>query len=87
MGKLASRFRVSKEVILRRLLILGRTTSDSYEGTREQFLEQYRKRKLSESSGGPAYYRLVLRDTVKRKMKTTTETQNIQRIAELKKGG
>lgn len=39
---LAERFAVSREVILRRLLILGRTTDEFYEQKRDEYLAQYR---------------------------------------------
>lgn len=63
LSRLASRFSVSKEVILRRFLILGRTTKDFYEKKRKEFLEQYEQyRNRKKSSGGPAYFRLVMRN-------------------------
>jgi Zn-dependent peptidase ImmA (M78 family) len=40
--KLADEFRVSKEVILRRLLILGRTTNTFYKKWREENVKEYR---------------------------------------------
>jgi Zn-dependent peptidase ImmA (M78 family)/transcriptional regulator with XRE-family HTH domain len=41
-GRLADRFAVSDEVILRRLLILGRTTDEFYEQKRDEYLARYR---------------------------------------------
>ncbi|MDK2887710.1 MAG: hypothetical protein PWP72_588 [Thermoanaerobacter sp.] len=40
--ELADRFKISQEVILRRLLTLKRTTKDFYEWKRQKFLELYR---------------------------------------------
>ena len=39
---IANEFKVSKEVILRRLLILGRTTNDFYKRWREKYVKEYR---------------------------------------------
>ncbi len=39
---LAERFAVSREVILRRLLILGKTTDEFYEQKRDEYIAQYR---------------------------------------------
>lgn len=62
LSRLSSLFSVSQEVILRRLLILNRTTQDFYKATRGQLLGEYRKRKPASGSGGPQYHRLVLRN-------------------------
>jgi len=62
LARLANRFSVSQEVILRRLLTLDKITKDFYEEKRGELLKQYGKRKPSENSGGPPYYRLVLRN-------------------------
>lgn len=56
---LANRFMVSREVILRRLLILGRSTQNFYRTKRKQFLEEYASRK---AHGFIEYFRRVLRD-------------------------
>ncbi len=56
---LASRFMVSREVILRRLLTLGRSTQHFYRTKRKQFLEEYASRK---TGGFLEYFRRVLRD-------------------------
>lgn len=57
---LANHFMVSQEVILRRLLTLGRTTRTFYQQKREEYEEIYRERA---QGGGPIpYYRLILRD-------------------------
>jgi len=55
---LARRFGVSREVILRRLLTLGRTTQAFYARTREKLLQEYAEMK---SGGGPvAQHELAL---------------------------
>jgi len=49
---LSERFKASKEVVLRRLLIFGRTTTSFYKSKREEFLKEYeRLRRLRR--GGP----------------------------------
>jgi Zn-dependent peptidase ImmA (M78 family) len=69
---LSKKYSVSREVLLRRLLILGRTTPDFYKVKRRQFKEEYKRlpEKRSEgfvppyrkalSNAGPAFTRLVL---------------------------
>jgi Zn-dependent peptidase ImmA (M78 family)/DNA-binding XRE family transcriptional regulator len=59
--RLSNRYMVSREVILRRLLSLGKTTRDFYEAKRGQFLEEYR-RSREEGGGFLEYYRRILRD-------------------------
>jgi Zn-dependent peptidase ImmA (M78 family) len=49
--EVARNFSVSQEVILRRFLLLGRTTEDYYQEMREEFLRQYER--LRESSTPP----------------------------------
>ncbi len=53
---LSHEFRVSREVILRRLLILGRTSQDFYEHKRAQYRRQYERRSKgkAKSQGGPS---------------------------------
>ena len=57
LGNLSSRFQVSREVILRRLLILNRTTEVVYRQKRVQFQEEYdhfrEERRARSSKGGP----------------------------------
>lgn len=60
--ELASNFSVSREVILRRLLISGKTTESFYSSKRNEFLEIYKKASKEESEGFPPYYRLVIRN-------------------------
>ncbi len=61
-SELAALFSVSREVILRRLLIFEKTTESFYKGKREEYLELYSKFERSENRGFPPYYRLVLRN-------------------------
>jgi len=65
---LAERFAVSREVILRRLLILDRTTDEFYEQKREEYLAQYRQAD-ERARGRPVpvpFFRLALRDNGRR---------------------
>lgn len=68
---LANRYQVSREVVLRRLLTLGRTTREFYRQKRGQFQEEYRQQRDRQSGGpgvasvalshvGPLFARLVL---------------------------
>ena len=63
---LAKRFCVSREVILRRLLTLGRTTNAFYRKKRVQFLQEYEiyrrreKEKSRKNPGGPSPYRMTI---------------------------
>jgi len=55
--RLARRYRVSREVILRRLLILGRTDERFYASKRQELLDEYERRtepEPSETSWGPS---------------------------------
>jgi Zn-dependent peptidase ImmA (M78 family)/transcriptional regulator with XRE-family HTH domain len=61
LGILADKFLVSREVILRRLLILGRTSEEFYQLKRKDFLERYEQRP-AKGAGAPPYYRLVIRN-------------------------
>lgn len=58
---LSNRFMVSREVILRRLLTLDRTTRQFYDTKRIEFLDEYEK--LSEKGGGfIKYHKKILRN-------------------------
>ena len=69
---LADRFRVSQEVILRRLLLVGLATEAFYRAKREEFEKQYRElrearragfappHRVAISSAGELFVRLVL---------------------------
>lgn len=71
-GELARRYQVSREVILRRLLLLGRTTEAFYRTKRKEFIEAYREARatraegfappdrIAVSSAGHLFVRLVL---------------------------
>ena len=59
LNNLASIFSVSQEVILRRLLTLGRTTEEFYIQKREEFLRIYAEQE-SKIEGFPPYYRMVI---------------------------
>ncbi|MER9458170.1 XRE family transcriptional regulator [Mesorhizobium sp. M0478] len=57
---LAARFGVSREVILRRLLTLGRTTKAFYDSRRASFQAEYDALADKKSSGGPERHLVVL---------------------------
>jgi len=58
---LSNRFMVSREVVLRRLLDLGRTSRRFYEAKRVEFLDEYEQ--LSERGGGfIRYHKKILRN-------------------------
>lgn len=61
---LSDAFAVSREVILRRLLILGRTNEAFYELKRRQYLEQYARlaARAREQEGYAPVFRIALRD-------------------------
>jgi Zn-dependent peptidase ImmA (M78 family)/DNA-binding XRE family transcriptional regulator len=56
--ELSNLYSVSSEVILRRLLILGKTTTDFYKRKRSEYLKIEKKR----TSGYAPFHRLVVRD-------------------------
>lgn len=55
-------YSVSQEVILRRLLILSKTTPSFYENKRKEFIKYYKKLEEEKSEGAPPYFRLVMRN-------------------------
>jgi Zn-dependent peptidase ImmA (M78 family) len=59
---LSSTFSVSREVILRRLLIFGKTSESFYRSKRDEFLELYREISKSKDKGFAPYHRLVIRN-------------------------
>lgn len=61
---LANRFGVSNEALLLRLVTLGLASEDDYRRRRKLFLRIYaaRQERRRETSGGPGYYRMKLRD-------------------------
>ncbi|WP_028307579.1 XRE family transcriptional regulator [Desulfitibacter alkalitolerans] len=58
---LSNRYMVSKEVILRRLLILGKTSEAEYRRKRCEFIEAYKQQQTGKSGYVP-YFRKVLRN-------------------------
>jgi Zn-dependent peptidase ImmA (M78 family) len=42
---LAKRYNVSREAFLRRLLTLGKTSAEFYQAKRQEFIEEYRRRR------------------------------------------
>ncbi len=60
--RFARTYGVSREVVLRRLLTLGKTSPAFYAEKRAMFQEEYRRwvRKRSESEGGPTYLTTVV---------------------------
>jgi Zn-dependent peptidase ImmA (M78 family) len=68
--ELAGRFAVSREVLLRRLLILERTTEAFYQRKRAEYLEEYQAHAAAvegeERRGFAPIYRLVVRNNGKR---------------------
>ncbi len=55
-------YSVSQEVILRRLLILNRTTQNFYENRRKEYIKYYKKLAEEKSENIPPYFRLVIRN-------------------------
>ncbi len=66
LAQLQDRYSVSREVILRRLLTLGKTTFDFYRHKRQAFIDEYRRLKEEKRRGKKppqiSYYRLKVRD-------------------------
>src|SRR5262249_13326459 len=70
---IAEDYSVSREVVLRRLLILGRTTEEFYQRKRDEYLEEYRRlsqqrdEEEEEDAGGFApHFRIALRNNGRR---------------------
>lgn len=61
LAELAQTYGISREVTLRRLLSLGRTTEAFYRAKREEYLRGYQET-AAQASGFLAYFRRVLRD-------------------------
>jgi Zn-dependent peptidase ImmA (M78 family) len=82
LGGLASDFGVSREVILRRLLILGKTTTEFYELKRAEYLAQYAERatRAPENGGFAPLFRLALRDSGRRYTGLVLEALERERI-------
>lgn len=83
-GSLAAEFSVSREVILRRLLILGRTTDAFYERKRVEYLAQYAERvtKPREVGGFASPSRLSLRDNGRQYTRLVLAALERERITE-----
>lgn len=81
---LASRFSVSREVILRRLLSLGRTTTAHYEAMRVRFQEESRRlseeRKKKEGAGGPPPSVMAVRNLGRPYIKLVLSAYSRERI-------
>lgn len=79
---LAEHFAVSREVILRRLLILGLTTEVFYERKRAEYLEQYRAQadRVREAGGFAPLHRIALRDNGRRYTRLVLEALERERI-------
>ena len=60
--ELADHFAISREAIVRRLVIVGRATEAFYDREREAYLVQYRARAVKAREGFAPPFRLVLRD-------------------------
>ena len=71
LGALSAKYQVSREVILRRLVIVGKATQDFYRQKRQQWLRQYAQMKRGKGfisptqesvrNNGPRFVKLVLR--------------------------
>lgn len=79
---LATDFAVSREVVLRRLLILGKTTGDFYERKRAEYLAQYAERATAarKNEGFAPPSRLALRDNGRRYTGLVLEALRRERI-------
>jgi Zn-dependent peptidase ImmA (M78 family) len=79
---LASDFGVSREVILRRLLVLGKTTGEFYERKRAEYLAQYAANaaRMREAGGFVPPSRLALRDNGRRYTGLVLEALERERI-------
>lgn len=81
--ELANKYQVSREALLRRLLICGRTTQDFYQKKRDEFRKKYEKPKkyqgggfappyrMAISTAGPSFVRLVLHSYYQDKITTS----------------
>jgi len=59
--ELSKKFKVSQEVILRRLLISGKASEEFYSSKRDELLKMFQQRS-TKKKGGPPQFRLILRD-------------------------
>ena len=81
---LSASFSVSREVVVRRLLILGLTSEDFYERKREEYEGQFRARQLRLAERGTSPIapvpRLVVRDNGRRYTRLVLEAFERERI-------
>lgn len=80
--QLADQFAVSQEVVLRRLLILGRTTDDFYDRKRSEYLEHYRAlaARAREREGFAPLFRVAVRDNGREYTRLVLEAFERERI-------
>ena len=84
--QIAKKYCVSREVILRRLLTLGRTTNNFYKEKRHQFLKEYElfrkreKEKARKKSGGPSPSRMAISNYGKEFVRLVLNTYYQDRI-------
>ena len=65
LAKLARVFRVSREVVLRRLLTFGKATPELYRRKRRQYRDEAERAKERERSGGPEVHQIIVRNAGK----------------------
>lgn len=82
LGRLADQFAISREVVLRRLLILGLTTGDFYDRRRGEYLARYQAlaARAREREGFPPLFRVVVRDNGRRYTRLVLEALDRERI-------
>ncbi len=83
--RLANTFNVSREVILRRLLILNRTTQRFYEQKRAEFEEEYRRlaqQREGEEGGFAPYHHVIVRNVGRAFARLVLEAFERERITE-----
>ncbi len=82
--QLAARFAVSREVVLRRLLILERTTEAFYQRKRAEYLDEYEARAAAaeeeEARGFAPFYRIVVRNNGRRYTQLVLEALKREQI-------
>jgi Zn-dependent peptidase ImmA (M78 family) len=83
LNNIAKGFSVSKEVVLRRLLTLGRTTREHYQRMRRLFLAEYKQSAEERSSGdgGPSPSVMVVRNLGKPYISLVLEAYHQDRIS------
>jgi Zn-dependent peptidase ImmA (M78 family) len=83
LNNIAKGFSVSKEVVLRRLLTLGRTTREHYQRMRRVFLAEYKQSTEERSSGegGPSPSVMAVRNLGKPYISLVLEAYHQDRIS------